>query len=196
MQVKYQKELRQYYRIDDVVTLSYEVLDKDESGAIRESAESGLEVSTDTLLSEIDRELNKAVNAIWQHSPLVGRALGLLNRKLSMVAEQALEQEAGDNEQVYDDAKVNLSGCGIAFETRESIAVGARLRLSLILKPAQITVSIAGAVIACEKRLSAPALLYWVRVKFDDDAQAREQLIRHVVEKQIARISDKNAKRH
>ena len=195
-QARHQQELRQYYRIDDVVSLSYQVLDTDEAGAtFKGSARSGLEVSTNTVLAEIDREFNEAVNVVCQHSPVIGRALRLLNRKLSMVAAQVLEQEAGDDAQAQDDAKVNLSGCGIAFEARQAIAVDARLRLSLILKPAQVAVSIAGTVIACEERLDDSAMPYRVRVKFDDDAQAQEQLIRHVVEKQVAQMSDKNARR-
>ena len=195
MQSEDQKELRQYYRIDDVVTLSYEMLDKNTPGASLEGAESGLEVSAGTLLAEIDRELNTAINTIWQNSPVVAQALGLLNRKVSMVAAQVLEEYEVNDGHTYDDTKVNLSGCGIAFEAREAIAGGARLRLNLILKPTQINVSIAGTVIACEERLSAPVMLYWVRVKFDDDVQAREQLIRHVVERQVTQLSDENAKR-
>ena len=195
-QARHQQELRQYYRIDDVVSLSYQVLDTDEAGAtFKGSAESGLEVSTNTVIAQIDREFNEAVNVVGQHSPVIGRALRLLNRKLSMVAAQALQQQAGDDAPAREDTKVNLSGCGIAFEARQAIDVDTRLRLSLILKPAQVAVSITGAVIACEQRLSDSAMPYRVRVKFDDDAQAREQLIRHVVEKQVAQMSDKNARR-
>ena len=192
-QDRHPQELRQYYRIDDVVTLSYQVLDKDTT--LAGNAEGGLEISANTVLAEIDREFNEAVNVVCQHSPVIGRALRLLSRKLSMVAAQVLEQEAGDDAQPRDDIRVNLSGCGIAFEARQAIAVDARLRLNLILKPAQVAVSIAGTVIACEERLDDSAMPYRVRVKFDDDAQAREQLIRHVVEKQVAQMSNKKGRR-
>ncbi len=192
-QVQKAEERRQYYRINDVVMLRYEVLDEDASAPPVESGESGLEVSTGTLLAEIDRELNKAINTIWQDSPVVAQALGLLNRKVSIVAAQALEYEESDVHS-YDDTMVSLSGCGIAFEAREALTVGTRLRLSVILKPSQITLSIAGTVIACEERLDSSAMPYWVRVDFDDDLLAQEQLIQHVVQKQGALLSE-NANR-
>ena len=85
---------------------------------------------------------------------------------------------------------VNLSGSGIAFESREPLAIGTRLRLSIILRPSRITLSIAGTVIACEDRLTSAAMPHWIRVDFDEDLQAQEQLIQHVVQKQGALLSD------
>ncbi|MEM1404400.1 MAG: PilZ domain-containing protein [Pseudomonadota bacterium] len=182
-------ERRKYYRINDVVMLRYEVLDASPAVTEISSGESGLEVSTGTLLAEIDRELNQAINTVWQDSPVIAQALGLLNRKISIVAAQAIAYEESDV-QSYDDTMVNLSGCGIAFETRSEIAPETRLRLSVILRPSQIMLSIAGTVVGCEERLASSNMPYWVRVQFDDDAMAQEQLIQHVVQKQGALLSE------
>jgi hypothetical protein len=141
------------------------------------------------LLAEIDRELNQAINTVWREDPSTARALGLLNRKISVVAAAALQYEEGDAHS-YDSAMVNLSGCGIAFEAREAIAAGTRLRLSVILRPSQVTLSIAGTVVGCEERLDSAAMPFWVRVGFDEDLQAQEQLIQHVVQKQGALLSE------
>lgn len=184
-----QGERRKYYRINDVVMLRYEVLDDDSGVKSTARGESGLEVSTGTLLSEIDRELNQTINTVWHDSPAIAQALGLLNRKISVIAAQTLEYEQSDV-QSYDDTMVSLSGCGIAFEAREALSNGDRLRLSVILKPSQITLSIAGTVIGCEERLSSSAMPFWVRVDFDDDLLAQEQLIQHVVQKQGALLSE------
>lgn len=183
------EERRKYYRINDVVLLRYEVIPEPPEGQQPPEETGGLEISTGSLLLELDRELNKSINAVWRESPMVAQALGLLNRKISVIAAQALEyEEAGVHS--YDNSMVNLSGCGIAFEGRQTLKPGTRLQLSIILKPSQVTLSIAGSVVSSEERLSSSSMPYWIRVDFDDDLQAQEQLIQHVVQKQGALLSD------
>jgi len=186
-------ERREYYRINDVVFLRYEIL-TDVPGAPDGAPEEtgSVEISAGSLLAEIDRELNKTINNIWREQPSMAQALGLLNRKISILAEQALDYEETESRS-YDSAMVSLSGSGIAFEAREKIADGARLRLSMILRPSQVTMTILGTVISCEERLSSASMPFWVRVDFDDDPMAQEQLIQHVVQKQGAMLySDKD----
>jgi hypothetical protein len=185
-------ERREYYRINDVVLLRYEFIPESPDDEPTGGETGGLEISTGRLLAEIDRELNQTINTVWRENPSVAQALGLLNRKVSIVAAQAFEYaEAGV--QSYDDTMVNMSGSGIAFESRDAITEGARLRLSIILSPSQVNLSIAGTVVACEERLTSSSMPYWVRVTFDDDLQAQEQLIQHVVQKQGALLSDASA---
>jgi hypothetical protein len=182
-------ERRKYYRINDVVLLRYEIVSDDPTAEQAQGETGGLEINTGSLLAEIDRELNKAINTVWREKPAVAQALGLLNRKLSIVASQALDYEESDVHS-YDNTRVNLSGCGIAFECREAIAPDTRLQLNIILRPSQVTLSIAGTVVDCEERLSNAAMPFWVRVDFDDDLATQEQLIQHVVQKQGALLSD------
>jgi hypothetical protein len=185
----YSVERRKYYRINDVVLLRYEVVSDDPSGEPAQGDTGGLEISTGTLLAEIDRELNKSINTVWRDSPAIAQALGLLNRKVSIIATQALEYEESDVHS-YDSTKVSLSGCGIAFECRNEIPAGSRLQLNIILRPSQVTLSIAGTVVDSESRLSNSAMPYWVRVDFDNDLATQEQLIQHVVQKQGAILFD------
>jgi hypothetical protein len=182
------EERRRFYRINDVVMLRFEILDGPDGGDAV-SGSSSLEINTLTLLREIDRELNQAINTVWQEHPAVAQALGLLNRKVSVIAAEAMEYEQGAPHS-YDEAMVNLSGCGIAFESANALEPGTRLRLSVVLKPSQVTLSIAGTVVDCEERLNSEAMPFWVRVGFDDDAMAQEQLIQHVVQKQGALLSE------
>jgi hypothetical protein len=184
-------ERRKYYRINDVVLLRYEMLEATNGMEIQSGhgGSGSLEVNTATLIQEIDHELNQTINAVWQDSPAVAQALGLLNRKISVLAAQALNYEQGEAHS-YDDAMVNLSGCGIAFEARDDISPGTRLRLSVILRPSQVSLSIAGTVVSSEQRLSSGTMPFWLRVDFDDNLQAQEQIIQHVVQKQGALLSD------
>ncbi|MFT7287564.1 MAG: hypothetical protein ACI87W_001678 [Halieaceae bacterium] len=184
-----QSERRKYYRINDVVLLRYEVLATEANQPSTGGGSGHLEVNTGKLLAELDHEINQTINSIWGDHPAVAQALGLLNRKVSVLAAQALDYEENDAHS-YDDAMVNLSGCGIAFQARETIALGTRVRLSVILRPSQVTLSIAGSVVGCETRLTSGTLPHWIRVDFDDDAQAQEQIIQHVVQKQGALLSD------
>ncbi|MEE4110695.1 MAG: PilZ domain-containing protein [Halieaceae bacterium] len=184
-------ERRQYYRINDVVLLRYEIV-PDAAGdeGSGQGIETGsLEISSSHLLAEIDRELNNTINIVWREHPAVAQALGLLNRKISIVAARAFDYEESAV-QSYDDTRVNMSGCGIAFEARDEISPGTRLRLNMILSPSQVNLSITGTVVSCEKRLTSSATPCWIRVNFDDDLQAQEQLIQHVVQKQGAQLSD------
>lgn len=186
-----QPERRKYYRINDVVLLRYEIVDEEPAGTgTGEGGTGSLEISTGTLLAEIDRELNTSINNVWREQPVVAQALGLLNRKISVLAAQALDYEEADA-QSYDDAMVSLSGSGIAFEAREALAVDTRLRLSIILRPSQVTLSIIGTVVSCEDHLTSSTMPHWVRVDFDEDLQAQEQLIQHVVQKQGALLSER-----
>jgi hypothetical protein len=184
-------ERRQYYRINDVVLLRYEIM-PDAAGdeGTGQGIETGsLEISSSHLLAEIDRELNNTINIVWREHPAVAQALGLLNRKISIVAARAFDYEESAVRS-YDDTRVNMSGCGIAFEARDEISPGTRLRLNMILSPSQVNLSITGTVVSCEKRLTSSATPCWIRVNFDDDLQAQEQLIQHVVQKQGAQLSD------
>lgn len=182
-------ERRKYYRINDVVLLHYERFSEPLESGTNGGGSGILEVNTGSLLAEIDRELNNSINTIWRENPLLAQALGLLNRKVSVLAAQALGYEEPDTHS-YDDAMVNLSGCGIAFEARQAIDIGERLRLSVILRPSQVTLSIAGTVVGCEERLTSSSMPFWIRVDFDEDPMAQEQLIQHVVQKQGALLSD------
>lgn len=182
-------ERRKYYRINDVVLLRYEVIPEPPAGQEPPEETGGLEISTGSLLAELDRELNKSINAVWRDNPMVAQALGLLNRKISVIAAQSLEYEEASVHS-YDSSMVNLSGCGIAFEGRQELPPGTRLQLSIILKPSQVTLSIAGTVVSSEQRLDSVSMPFWIRVDFDDDLLAQEQLIQHVVQKQGALLSD------
>lgn len=182
-------ERRKYYRIDDTIRLRYEVLNEQQPQNTRTDA---AKADARDLLAEIDRELNQAVNTIWSEHPVVARALGLINRKLSVIATETLDLDDGES-RPYADTRVNLSGCGVAFDAQEALAVGTRLCLFMVLRPSQVSVSISGTVVACETATDRAAVPYQLRVDFDDDLQAQEELIQHVVQKQAALLYDMTA---
>jgi hypothetical protein len=187
-----QRERRQFYRINDRVQLRYERIDDTDSRHARSGDAVGL--STGQLLAELDDELADCINLLWREEPLAARALGLMNRKVSMLASLSLSDGLGETAS-YLDTVVSLSGCGLGFEAEEALPPGTALRLWLILQPSGLEVTIGGRVVGAEPRESAGERRFWTRVDFDDEALAREELIRHVVQKQGMLVSEQETRR-
>ncbi|MEH6467746.1 MAG: hypothetical protein V7722_08955, partial [Porticoccus sp.] len=87
----HQSERRNYYRIDDVVGLTFSVLGDDEDSF--SSMSTNIELPVTNLLAEIDHEFNQATNILWHENPTIAKALGLLNKKLSIIAAHSLQSE-------------------------------------------------------------------------------------------------------
>ena len=163
-------ERRDYYRINDTVGLSYSVVVEGEEPPVETPAEFSMPLTS--LIAEIDRELNQISNALWRENPAVAQAMGLLNKKISMVAAISLQQ---DDQLLdpYDEALVNISGTGIAFNCNENLTAGTRLRLSIVLKPSYIHLAFVGDVVGCDKQdTEDDEEMYWVRVNIDEDNNA------------------------
>lgn len=172
-------ERRRYYRIDDLVRLSYHKLNDVELSQ-REGQHA--EVPLATLLAELDRELNQAINLCWQQDPLLAKALGLLNQKLSLIASQEpglIDNQASGNEET---AKVNISGCGMAFEGRSSFSAEDRLLLYITLSPSNTQLNLQARVVECS--VKGPGQdTFQIRVEFEHSEAAQEMLIQHIVQK-------------
>ena len=121
----------------------------------------------------------------------MAKALGLLNRKISIIAAHSLQDEE-QNIESYEDMMVNISGCGIAFDCKEQLKNGDNLQLSIVLKPSNVILRLVGQVVSCEKQLSNNDKPYSIRVNFEEHNAAQEQLIQHIVQKQCAQISEHN----
>ena len=178
-----ENERRSYYRIDDIVGLTYSWLDSAE-GDIAELP-SNLSTPLSNLFVEIDREFNQATNTLWRENPTMAQALGLLNRKISLIAANTLPEEDRRKDS-YEELMVSISGSGLAFRTLEEIPVDTRLALSLVLKPSDIHITLTGKVVGCEHSYPDTKQPYWVRISLEgNNPAAQEQLIQHVVQKQI-----------
>lgn len=180
-------ERRSYYRINDIVGLTYNLLGEDNQNTASPSENLGLSLTS--LLSEIDHEFNQITNTLWHEHPLMAKALGLLNRKLSIIAAHSLQDEEQSIEP-YDEMMVNISGCGISFDCTEQLQIGDQLELSLVLKPSNVMIDLEGDVISCEKQLTNTDKPYAIRVSFKENNSAQEQLIQHIVQKQCAQIGE------
>ncbi len=184
-----QGERRKFYRITDRVRLRYETIEEGPKTAGQAGGAIGL--STGQLLGELDEELAECINLLGREDPLAARALGLLNRKVSLLATLSLSED-GDEAASYREMLVSLSGCGLAFEAGEQLPPGTPLKLWLILQPSQLEVNITGRVVDAAPAGTAGESRFWTRVDFDDEAWAREELIRHVVQKQGLLVAERS----
>jgi hypothetical protein len=185
--VKSVNEKRSYYRIKDIVGLSYTVV---EAGAAESSqGMPDLDAPLASLLAEIDRDFNKVTNVLWQENPIVAKALGLLNRKLALVASHSLPATEQAGSESYEEMVVSLSGSGLGFDCPEPLPAGTKLALVLVLKPSNICLRLNGTVTGLEIREEEDTATHWVRVAFDEgDDAAREHLIQHIVQRQSVQI--------
>ena len=179
-------ERRNYFRILDQVGVKYSVLG--ESAEVPAETSGEIELSLGAMLGNIDQEFNRAVNILWSESPSAADAVGLLNRKLSLLAARFLE--AGDyNGAGYEGTTASISGCGMAFHCEYPLAVETRLNVWVALKPSRIVVNFTASVVACERASDIPARNYLLRISIDENCHAaREQLVQHVVQRQSARL--------
>ena len=136
--------------------------------------------------------MNQISNSLWQENPLTAKALGLLNRKLSIIAAHQLTAEGQQDLQSYEQLMVNISGCGIAFDSVEKLTKNTRLLLNLQLKPSNTEIKLTGTVVKLEARRPGAKKPFWVRVQFNEEnSEHQELLIQHIVQKQSAYIGNR-----
>jgi len=185
--VKVEKERRRYFRINDIIGITYSALEGGEE--FKTGIESEASMPMMELLAEVDQNFNQVTNVLWHEKPAIAQALGLLNRKISIIAAHAMqtEDQAIDS---YEDQMVNISGCGMAFHSTEKFPVDTALKISTVLKPSNIKLNFTAKVVGCEEGPAGLDQPFWIRVSLDNDnAGAQEQLIQHIVQKQCSQIS-------
>lgn len=127
------QERREYFRIEDDVRISYQVLSARESEQLVRAIKAGLP-SRFQLRSQIDKLDLKIVAARKELVDLpqsLKQYLSLLEEKISQLG-QVTELLAGD-QQTVSIREVSLSGGGLAFSTGQELAVGQQLELCMQL---------------------------------------------------------------
>jgi len=177
-----EQERREYFRVDDSVSLSFQVVPESSLQDRLEHLDKGLddEFTVMANLAVISQEMAGTLRKIEGESPETARYLKALDNKIDLMGRAFVAWSSDLSDQPVD--TVNLSASGIAFQTPEPIAVGADIELKLLL-PSFTGLLIYGEVVACEK-VDAPAP-YRVRVNFTHLREKdRDLLIRHILKRQ------------
>ncbi len=182
-------ERRRYFRIDETIGLSVQLLGGDAHAALPGDVPEVTQAPA--FVAEHDNEIEKLILGLEPDHPKVARLASLLNQKLERVAMMV----AADNQLVTRIAhrvqEVNISACGMGFGHEEPIAEGSKVRIDMTLLPDEQKVSSDGIVIACEKSRDDEHE-YYCRVDFFGMSVAdQEVLIQHVVQSQATQLKSR-----
>ena len=184
------QERRRFFRIYDKVSLNYRVV---------QSSEVDLEISKSKRHRQQLSELRNAAYAIdarlevinmqlSQDNPLIGEALTLFHRKLSL-HERMLGMD-DDDDKVFNQAKeVNISASGLAFNAETPLSEGTFLKMEIITYPEHQYIPVFAQVVHCKQLDVESTSGYQISVNFkgisDED---EERIVNHIFKKQAQDI--------
>ncbi len=187
------QERRRFFRLDDQVVLDFKPLSEEQYKTWQKQNKVGKK-SRDLLEKEIGNLMHKVKS---QNSDL-GRLLELLNQKLNQISSQTANNAPIDVPHISDPeglTRINLSACGMSFQASKPYKSGEYVLLSMILKPSNTPVSLAGQIVAVDvvENSKKP---YKVRINFPDIQDAEQELlIQHLFQlqsKQLKRDQELN----
>ncbi|GGY47356.1 hypothetical protein GCM10011297_20120 [Bacterioplanes sanyensis] len=166
------EERRRYFRLDDEVILDFQVLSRDE---VSELVHHTNQVKSE--LQQIEQEIGTLIYQIKSHSPQVSRLADLLNQKLNLLAlgaGQSNKQRSLSQSEAR--TRINLSACGMAFNTAEPLERDHHLLLNMQLKPSNANLELSGRVVDIESS-DEDERPYRVRVDFEGLTEAEQEII-------------------
>ena len=183
--VALEDERRRFFRIEDLMHLSYREIDESELDRKVELLEKGMveQFMINSSLAAITADMAATLRKVEVTDPDVASYLKSLDRKIDLVGKAFMADEVsvGENQA----APVNLSASGIAFETEEPIAEGTNIELKMLLMPTFTGILTYGKVIGNVKSETEGKTCNQVRIDFTHVREEdRDMLIRHVIRKQ------------
>lgn len=186
------KERRQFYRIDDRVSLSYKLIpDKDIEQELFNAQRGYIELTDiKNSLSCIETRLEDISYQLSNDYPLISEMIMLVNKKISL-HEQMMGFYHSDENRLKPATDVNLSANGVAFETKTPLSESTHLRLEMVIYPESHYIPIYGHVVSCKQISENPQDGYKMAVEFDAISDKdREKIIQHVLSKQADEIKN------
>ena len=127
------RERREYFRIEDEVRISYQLLSARESEQLVRAIKAGLPTRFQlrSQIDKLDLELAATRKELIDLPQSLKRYIYLLEDKIGQL-EQVTDLLAGD-QQTVKIREVSLSGGGVAFAAEQELAVGQQLELCMQL---------------------------------------------------------------
>lgn len=177
---------RQYFRINDKVSLKYRVVQ-------------GIDIETEVKRTEHEKnnlaELKNAFNCIEakimtkmdrveEVSPLVAEILGLFDKKLSLIESMIMHNDDKDNS-ITETQDVNLSASGMSFESNTPINDGVKLKMELVLFPEYQFIPLYARVVDCRKKMDDNLYRFNIAVDFVGISESDQEIImQHILSRQ------------
>jgi len=183
--VSIEDERRRFFRIEDLVHLTFRVVDDKELAYKADLLEKGLveQFMINSSLAAVTADMAATLRKIEVNDPDVAHYLKSLDQKIDMIGRVFMVDEvnAPDNKA----SAVNLSASGIAFHHEKQIEEGTNLEIKMMLMPSNAGILTYGKVISNEAVEGVDGSDYQVRVDFTHlREEDRDLLIRHVIRKQ------------
>jgi predicted nuclease with TOPRIM domain len=180
------EERRRFYRIEDIVSLKAEVVNKEEESEKLEKFWN--DHHQFSIRNEFNFKLEQHqadLRSIKTKMPELGRYLALLQEQLDILTEKVLQDEDKFTEL---EQQVNLSAQGLSFISNESANIGDIVELHLKLHPGKQKIVVFARVIHCEAQ-EDPQGSYKIALDFEHIHEAdREILVKHVHGKQLTAL--------
>ncbi len=188
----WREERRRYFRVDAAICLKYKVIPADELPDKVERLENGLQdqFTVTASLSAITQQMRAHLKKIDQTLPVVAEYLRALERKMDLLAQALLAQDAEVVEQ--SSCEVSLSAVGMAFRSETPIRPGTILEIKMLLLPSFTGILTYGEVVNCKpEQATARAVSYRIGVDFSYIRENdRELLINHILKRQHETLRD------
>jgi len=182
---------RKFFRIDDVMYLSYRLVSPAEVHSAR-NQDFRLPRHKFTYKANMDRlsrELNPLYNLIKLSDPDIALYLATLDKKINLLSEYLIEDNEAEND--IEPQQVNIGAGGLAFISDEPFVSGVMLEIQIKLLPEYIDIFSYGKVISCmqlQESTKQPGYKIAVEFEFMDD-DVRDLITRHVLGKERILIS-------
>ena len=175
------EERRRYFRIDDTVGITYEIVSEAEAKQWEVEMHQPSH-SSHNQLHQVERRLQILIDKLRVQNPEYAEAVELLNIKLNTLKQVQMDELPYHRGPRIK--KVNISACGMSFDDRDKISPGQKLYMDITLIPSDLHVYTLAEVIDCHE--SGDNLEGWtVRVDFYGmSSQDEELMVQHIVKRQ------------
>ena len=192
------EERRRYFRVDDEIGLRYTVNDIAE----KEEAFSQLKDSNVLVFQRLDEALENQLEVVENDLPSAAVAIRLLQEKVDIIAAELAPNDRLVIDQL-ETIRVNISACGLAFDTDEVIEPGSYLALDMNLLLSGKRLMVLARVITCDDlsgRLSKISTderanvsqSRRIRVNFENvPPKDQEVLVQHVIQRQAQQLQER-----
>ena len=178
-------ERRRFFRIEDLMHLSYREIDNAELNRKVELLEKGMveHFMINSSLTAITADMAATLRKVEATDPDVAAYLKSLDRKIDLVGKAFMAEDVSVGENKA--APVNISASGIAFDTEEPLKEGINVEMKMLLMHTFTGILTYGKVVGNDKSEVDGKAVNQVRIDFTHlREEDRDMLIRHVIRKQ------------
>ena len=182
---------RNYFRINDIVHLSYRVVSWEEVRSAQTQERSPLKhnYTIKANLDSLSRELQPLYNLIKSGNPDIAEYLTTLDKKINLLGEYLTGN--AETEVDIEPQQVNIGAGGLSFTSDNPVIIGAVLEIQMKLLPGNAAIFSYARVISCTGLEEGTKQQdYKISVEFEfmhDDV--RDLIARHILDKERALIN-------